>query len=74
MQIGSLQADVTVTKVKLKIITAATNEHNICIGVLKGVCCHYKNPIHLQLNGDDLLARSRRQNIRVIGVPEGVEN
>ena len=74
-EMSSLRSAQTETATTIREIEGALNRHDSSIAGLDKTILDLKQEVgKLKDRNDDLENRSRRQNLRIIGIPEGVEN
>ncbi len=74
-EMASMRSTQTETATAVREIEGALNRHDSSITDMESVILELKREIRkLKDRNDDLENRSRRQNLRIIGIPEGAEN
>ncbi|CAL8361820.1 unnamed protein product [Arctogadus glacialis] len=74
-EMSSLRSAQTETATTIRDIEGTLNRHDSSIAGLDKTILDLKQEVgKLKDRNDDLENRSRRQNLRIIGIPEGVEN
>lgn len=73
-QTQELQSNVTETKERLPTLKSGVINHNSYISALESFCSALKMDNKcMKEKLEDLESRSRRQNIRIVRIPEGAE-
>ncbi|KAF0043709.1 hypothetical protein F2P81_005046 [Scophthalmus maximus] len=73
-QIQKLQSNVTETRTRLQSLETSVNVHDSRIDELESLCTSLQaDNKYTKTKLEDLESRSRRQNIRIVGIPEGAE-
>ena len=73
-QIQELQSNITETRKWLQTLESGVSSHDSCIDALESLCSALKSDNkYMKARLEDLESRSRRQNIRIVRIPEGAE-